>query len=62
MSEKVCPLNKEQLEALTERFPTPFHLYDEAAMRKNAKRLTAAFSWDTGFKEYFAVKATQTHF
>lgn len=57
MSEKKCPLNKEQLEALTERFPTPFHLYDEKAIRANARRLTAAFAWNKGFKEYFAVKA-----
>jgi len=58
MSEKVCPLSKEQLEALTERFPTPFHLYDEKGIRENARRLKAAFAWNSGFKEYFAVKAT----
>ena len=57
MSEKVCPLNKEQLEALTERFPTPFHIYDEKAIRRNAQRVKAAFAWNPGFKEYFAVKA-----
>ncbi len=62
MTEKKCPLNKTELEALTERFPTPFHIYDEAAMRKNAKRLTAAFSWNKGFKEYFAVKAAPNPF
>lgn len=57
MAEKKCPLNKEQLEALTERFPTPFHIYDEKAIRENARRLNAAFSWNAGFKEYYAVKA-----
>lgn len=57
MSEKKCPLNKEELEALTVRFPTPFHLYDEAAIRANARALKAAFAWNPGFKEYFAVKA-----
>ena len=57
MSEKKCPLNKEQLEALTQRFPTPFHLYDEKGIRENARRLKAAFAWNPGFKEYFAVKA-----
>ena len=58
MSEKICPLGREELEALTERFPTPFHIYDEKAIRENAQRLKAAFAWNAGFKEYFAVKAT----
>jgi diaminopimelate decarboxylase len=58
MSEKKCPLNREQLEELTKEFPTPFHLYDEAAIRANARVLKAAFAWNPGFKEYFAVKAT----
>ncbi len=58
MSEKKCPLNREQLEELTQKFPTPFHLYDEAAIRANARALKAAFAWNPGFKEYFAVKAT----
>ena len=57
MPEKTCPLNREQLEALTERYPTPFHLYDEAAIRANARALKAAFAWNPGFREYFAVKA-----
>ena len=38
--------------------PTPFHLYDEAGIRANARALKAAFAWNKGFKEYFAVKAT----
>lgn len=58
MAEKKCPLNREQLEALTGRFPTPFHIYDEKGIRANARRLKAAFAWNPGFKEYFAVKAT----
>ncbi len=57
MTQKKCPLNREQLETLTEKFPTPFHLYDEAAIRANARALKAAFAWNPGFKEYFAVKA-----
>ncbi len=57
MSKKICPLNCEQLEELTQKFPTPFHLYDEAAIRANARALKAAFAWNPGFKEYFAVKA-----
>ncbi len=57
MAEKTIPLSKDELEALTERFPTPFHIYDEKGIRDNAKRLKAAFAWNPGFKEYFAVKA-----
>jgi diaminopimelate decarboxylase len=57
MPEKKCPLTREQLEELTKKFPTPFHLYDEAAIRANARELKAAFAWNPGFKEYFAVKA-----
>lgn len=58
MAEKKIPLDREPLEALTKRFPTPFHIYDEKAIRENARRLKAAFAWNPGFKEYFAVKAT----
>ena len=49
-----------QLEAICAKYPTPFHLYDEAGIRKNARDLYKAFSWNPGFKEYFAVKATPT--
>lgn len=48
----------EQLQDITRQFPTPFHLYDEKGIRENARRLKEAFSWNPGFKEYFAVKAT----
>jgi diaminopimelate decarboxylase len=48
----------EQLQTITEQFPTPFHLYDEKGIRENARRLKRAFSWNPGYKEYFAVKAT----
>lgn len=44
-------------EAAASRFPTPFHLYDEAGIRRKARALNAAFSWAPSFKEYFAVKA-----
>ena len=40
-----------------ERFPTPFHLYDEAGIRANAQALQKAFSWVPDYKQYFAVKA-----
>ena len=51
-------VTKEQLEAIAAEYPTPFHLYDEAEIRRRAAELNAAFAWNPGFKEYFAVKAT----
>ncbi|MGI6027789.1 MAG: diaminopimelate decarboxylase [Candidatus Heteroscillospira sp.] len=48
----------EQLQKFSEQFPTPYHLYDEQGIRENARRLYDAFSWNKGYKEYFAVKAT----
>ena len=48
----------QQLEAFSKDFPTPYHLYDEKAIRENARKLKQAFSWNPGFKEFFAVKAT----
>lgn len=53
-------ISKEALETITDQFPTPFHLYDEKGIREKARALNAAFSWNKGFKEYFAVKATPT--
>lgn len=48
----------EQLLEITKQYPTPFHIYDEKGIRENARKLNKAFSWNKGFKEYFAVKAT----
>lgn len=48
----------EQLKSFEEMIPTPYHLYDEVGIRENARKLYDAFSWNQGFKEYFAVKAT----
>lgn len=53
-------ISKEKLEEMTSQYPTPFHLYDEAGIRQKARELNKAFSWNKGFKEYFAVKATPT--
>ena len=50
----------DQLRAITARYPTPFHLYDEKGIRETARKLQAAFAWNPGFREYFAVKATPT--
>ena len=51
-------LSREKLAEITTQFPTPFHLYDEKGIRETARALQKAFSWNQGFKEYFAVKAT----
>lgn len=51
-------LNKEQIAEVVKTYPTPFHIYDEKGIRENARKMAKAFSWNKGFKEYFAVKAT----
>ena len=51
-------VTKDQLEAIAAQYPTPFHIYDEKGIRENARRLKAAFAWNPGYREYFAVKAT----
>lgn len=56
--EKKPFVTKEQLDEIVKRYPTPFHLYDEKGIRDNVRALREAFSWNPGFKEYFAVKAT----
>ncbi len=55
-------VTKEQLEKITREYATPFHLYDEAGIRENARALREAFSWNKGYREYFAVKATPNPF
>ena len=55
---KTSFLTLEKARQITQTIPTPFHIYDEAGIRANARQLKAAFSWNPGFKEYFAVKAT----
>ena len=52
------PFDRAKLEEISAKWPTPFHVYDARAIRENAKRLKKAFSWNKGFREYFAVKAT----
>ena len=59
---KVPFITKEKAEEIIRQFPTPFHIYDEKGIRENARRLKQAFSWNKGFKEYFAVKATPNPF
>lgn len=55
-------VTKEQLDEIVKTYPTPFHLYDEKGLRNNIKALKEAFSWNKGYKEYFAVKATPNPF
>ena len=55
---KVPFITKEQVEEIVKTYPTPFHIYDEKGIRENARALNKAFSWNKGYKEYFAVKAT----
>ncbi|MBP5192055.1 MAG: diaminopimelate decarboxylase [Eubacterium sp.] len=55
---KVPFITKAEVEEIVKTYPTPFHIYDEKGIRENARRMNAAFSWNKGFKEYFAVKAT----
>ncbi len=51
-------VTKEMIEEIVKDYPTPFHIYDEKGIRENARAVREAFSWNPGFKEYFAVKAT----
>ena len=51
-------VSKEKVEAIAKEYPTPFYLYDEKGIRETARKLYKAFSWNPGFKEYFAIKAT----
>ncbi|MBT4087885.1 MAG: diaminopimelate decarboxylase [Deltaproteobacteria bacterium] len=58
MVQKRIPFSSDQLNEIIKTHPTPFHIYDEQAILDNARRFKAAFAWNEGFKEYFAVKAT----
>lgn len=51
-------VTKTQIEEIAKLYPTPFHIYDEKGIRENMERVNEAFSWNPGFKEFFAVKAT----
>jgi len=58
MMEKKPFVTLEQVQEMTKQYETPFHLYDEKGIRENVRKLKKAFSWNKGYKEYFAVKAT----
>ncbi|MDO8481933.1 MAG: diaminopimelate decarboxylase [bacterium] len=54
---KNVPFTKAQIESLIKKYPTPFYVYDEEGIRRQTRKLIETFSWNAGFKEYFAVKA-----
>ncbi|MBW3538046.1 diaminopimelate decarboxylase [Candidatus Parcubacteria bacterium] len=58
MASKALPFTPEEINRLTERFPTPFYLYDEAGIRRSARQLNRSFAWAPDFRNFFAVKAT----
>ena len=60
MNKKSFPVSPEKLEAIIQKYPTPFHLYDEKAIRQNIRRLFQAFAWAPSFREHYAVKAAPT--
>jgi len=57
MAEKTLPFTKTQIDKIIETYPTPFHIYDEAGIRRSARALKQALAWNAGFTNYFAVKA-----
>ena len=57
MTQKKLPFTKADLEKIEEKFPTPFHVYDEKGIREFARKFREAFSWNEGFVEYYAIKA-----
>ncbi len=59
---KVPFVDRQKAEEIAAKYPTPYYLYDEKGIRDNAKRVKEAFSWNSGFREYFAVKATPNPF
>lgn len=59
---KIPFVTKEKVEEIVKTYPTPFHIYDEKGIRENVEAVKEAFSWNKGFKEYFAVKATPNPF
>lgn len=57
MTTKKLPFSKPQLEGILEKYPTPFHIYDERGIKENARRFIQTFSWNPGFKEFYAIKS-----
>lgn len=53
---KKLPFALQELQKIIARFPTPFYIYDEKAIRENARKLFQAFAWNPRFREYYSVK------
>ena len=62
MLKKRAFVTREQVEKIAQEYPTPFHIYDERGIRENVRALREAFSWNRGYKEFFAVKAAPNPF
>src|SRR3989344_165163 len=62
MTKNPLPFSKAQIEKIMKDYPTPFHIYDEKTIRANARNLLKTFSWNKGFREFFAVKACPNPF
>lgn len=62
MTEKILPFGKEKIMGIIKKYPTPFHIYDEKAIRQNARNFLKAFGTIEGFRQFFAVKATPNPF
>ena len=60
--QKLPFVDHDKLKEITAQYPTPFHLYNEAGIRRTAREVSRAFSWNKGFREYFAVKACPNPF
>jgi diaminopimelate decarboxylase len=57
MKGKTLPFSKEKIEEIIEKYPTPFHIYDEKRMIEYAQYFNKCFDWNKGFKEYYAIKS-----
>lgn len=62
MADKTLPFSKKQLDEIVKEHPTPFHIYNEIAIREYARRFNKAFAWNKGFKEFYAIKAAPNPF
>jgi diaminopimelate decarboxylase len=53
------PITKRDIETITQNYPTPFYLYDEAGIRAQARYLkkTMDAAGVPGFRNFFAIKA-----
>lgn len=54
---KTVPFSEERIKDIIQDYPTPFHIYDEKAMLEYGKYFIDSFSWNQGFKQYYAIKA-----